>query len=98
MAGAQAELALGKRLFTETAKPAACALCHTLKDADAEGAIGPILDEIKPDAERVKRALRSGGVGAMPSFLGLTEQEMQALARYVAQASGGASAASAASK
>ncbi|MEO7399169.1 MAG: cytochrome c [Polaromonas sp.] len=79
-------MALGKKLFT-TATPA-CAICHTLKDAGAEGAVGPILDELKPDANRVSKALRDG-LGAMPSFkASLSEAEIAALAYYVARASG----------
>jgi cytochrome c6 len=81
-----AKMALGKKLFT-TATPA-CALCHTLKDAGAEGAVGPVLDELKPDANRVSKALRDG-LGAMPSFkASLSEAEIAALAYYVARASG----------
>src|SRR6218665_2260747 len=61
-----AQMARGKELFTTAAVPA-CAVCHTLKDAGAEGAIGPVLDELQPDAARVARALKDG-IGAMPSF------------------------------
>ncbi len=78
-----AELALGRQVFLHGAKPA-CALCHTLRDAGAEGQIGPVLDELKPDAARVLKILRSG-FGAMPSFAEkLSEAEMAAVARYVA--------------
>ncbi|MDT7834387.1 SorU family sulfite dehydrogenase c-type cytochrome subunit [Aquabacterium sp. OR-4] len=84
-----AELALGRQVFKQGAKPA-CALCHTLRDADAEGQIGPPLDELKPDAARVLKILRSG-FGAMPAFADkLSEAEMQAVARYVAVATGAA--------
>jgi sulfite dehydrogenase len=84
-----ATLAAGKGLFTGGATPP-CALCHTLKDAGTTGAIGPPLDEIQPDAERVATALRNG-IGAMPSYKAtLKEEQIQALARYVAKASGGA--------
>lgn len=84
-----AQLALGKQLFTQTATPP-CALCHTLKDAAAEGAVGPVLDELQPNAQRVATAVRNG-VGQMPSFRErLSEAQIQALARYVAKASGGA--------
>ncbi len=77
---------LGKRLFSN-ATPA-CAICHTLKDAGAEGAVGPVIDEIKPDAARVAKALRDG-LGNMPSYKALlTEAEIAALARYVSRASG----------
>jgi sulfite dehydrogenase len=84
-----ATLAAGKALFAGGATPP-CALCHTLKDAGTTGAIGPPLDEIQPDAERVATALRNG-IGAMPSYKAtLKEEQIQALARYVAKASGGA--------
>lgn len=81
------KMAIGKKLFS-TAKPAACSVCHTLKDAGSEGAVGPILDELKPDTTRVSKALRDG-LGAMPSFKAtLTEVEINALAYYVSKATG----------
>lgn len=73
----------GRKLFTGVTP--ACAICHTLKDAGAAGAVGPSLDELKPDAARVVKALRNG-IGQMPAFPQLTEQQVQALARYVEQA------------
>lgn len=80
-----AQMALGKKLFTTTTP--ACALCHTLKDAGAEGAIGPVFDELQPDAARVTRALRDG-IGSMPSFrAGLSDAEIAAIALYVSRAS-----------
>lgn len=80
-----AQMALGKKLFT-TATPA-CALCHTLKDVGAEGAIGPVLDELQPDAARVARAMRDG-IGSMPSFKAtLSDAEIAAVALYVSRAS-----------
>lgn len=83
-----AELARGKELFGKV-QPA-CAVCHTLQAAGAEGQIGPVLDELKPNADRVLRALRAG-IGIMPSYADkLNDKDMQALARFVAQASGGA--------
>ena len=83
-----AQMTLGKQLFTTGAVPA-CAICHTLKDADAEGAIGPDMNELKPEAERVAKALRTG-LGAMPSYAGkLTDAQITALATYVATASRG---------
>ena len=81
-------LALGKKLFTQVNPP--CALCHTLQDAGAAGSVGPVLDELRPDAERVGKALREG-IGAMPSYEEkLTDEEIRALALYVAKASGAA--------
>lgn len=77
----------GRLLFKQSAVPA-CALCHALRDAGAEGEVGPNLDELKPDAARVAKALRNG-IGQMPSYRGrLTEQQIETLARYVVQASG----------
>jgi mono/diheme cytochrome c family protein len=84
-----AQLALGKKLFLQGVVPS-CAVCHTLQAAGAEGAVGPVLDELKPDAARVAKALRNG-LGQMPSYKDkLTEAEIAALALYVSKASGGA--------
>ncbi len=79
--------ALGKRLFTKEAAPA-CATCHTLKDAGTQGTVGPVLDEIKPNAERVANAVRNG-IGLMPSYQNsLTPAQIQALAQYVSGVAG----------
>lgn len=90
--GAQADeptgYARGKALFT-TVKPA-CAVCHTLQAAGAEGQVGPALDELKPEAERVLRVLRNG-FGVMPSYEGqISEEDMRALATFVSHSTGGA--------
>ena len=82
-AAAHAQENEGRRLFN-TILPA-CPVCHTLKDAGASGQIGPSLDELKPDAERVRKALRTG-IGQMPAFVQLTEEQVQTLARYIEQA------------
>jgi mono/diheme cytochrome c family protein len=79
-----AALDRGRMLFTGGATPA-CAICHTLADADATGAVGPSLDELKPDAARVANVLRKG-MGVMPSYAALGEDDIAALAAYVAQA------------
>ena len=82
-----ADLSAGKALFTQGATPA-CAVCHTLKHAGSTGEIGPVLDEIKPTAERVATALRNG-VGLMPAYKGqLSDAQIQLLARYVAGTAG----------
>lgn len=73
----------GRKLFTSVAP--ACALCHKLQDAGATGEVGPSLDELKPDHARVVKALKNG-IGQMPAFPQLTEAQVQALARYVEQA------------
>jgi len=80
-------VARGKTLFS-TVSPA-CATCHTLQAAQAQGQIGPVLDEIKPSAPRVLRALRAG-LGVMPSYAQrLSEEDMRALASFVSDATGG---------
>ncbi|MBC7940821.1 MAG: cytochrome c [Chitinophagaceae bacterium] len=86
-----AQLALGQKLFTQTATPS-CRLCHTLRHAGTEGAVGPVLDELKPNSRRVAAALRNG-LGQMPSYKStLSNDEIEALALYVAKASAQANA------
>lgn len=88
-AGEADQMALGKKLFTQLATPA-CALCHTLRDAGSQGAVGPVLDELRPDAARVENALHNG-LGNMPAYKdSLSEAQIQALALYVSRASGAA--------
>ena len=86
-AAGDASLDLGRRLFSSGATPA-CALCHTLKDASAAGEVGPSLDQLRPDPERVTKALLNG-IGPMPSYRErLTQEQIDALARYVSQVAG----------
>lgn len=80
---ADTTLEAGRLLFTKEAKPA-CAICHTLADAGAVGEIGPSLDDLKPDEARVLQALKTG-IGQMPAFTSLTDEQRQILAKYVAQ-------------
>lgn len=63
----------------------ACALCHTLKDAEASGAVGPDLNELSPDAARVEKAVRDG-IGPMPPFKWLSAEQITLLGNYVAWA------------
>jgi cytochrome c6 len=81
-----ADAELGKRVFTAEAEPP-CGLCHALADAGATGKIGPSLDQLKPTEQRVRAAV-SDGVGAMPAYETLSEEEIAAVARYVATATG----------
>ena len=78
----------GRRLFVKDATPP-CALCHTLADAGATANVGPSLDELKPDAQRVTQAVKAG-IGAMPAYTQLSAEQIQAIARYVSRASGAA--------
>lgn len=82
----EAKLALGKTVFLEISEPQ-CALCHTLADAGSEGEVGPILDELKPDEERVKKAVTEG-IGPMPANEVLSQDEIDAVALYVSTVAG----------
>jgi cytochrome c6 len=85
-AAAEVDKAEGRRLFTQVAVPG-CGICHVLDHAGTEGAIGPNLDELKPDAARVAKAVRNG-IGQMPAFPALNATQVDVLSRYVAAASG----------
>ncbi len=77
----------GKQVFMQAAQPA-CAVCHTLEAAGAEGTIGPSLDELKPDAARVQQAVLKG-LGVMPPFAGkLSPEDIEAVSQYVAKSVG----------
>jgi cytochrome c6 len=76
----------GKAVFT-----ANCGACHTLGDAGTTGAVGPNLDELKPDEATVAAKVQSGG-GAMPAFGDdglLDATQIADVAAYVSSAAGG---------
>jgi mono/diheme cytochrome c family protein len=74
----------GRRVFAQVAQPS-CALCHTFGAAGAVGKIGPSLDELRPDAAKVREAVMKG-VGVMPSFAGkLSPEDIEAVSQYVAK-------------
>ena len=53
-----------------------------------KGAVGPVLDELKPNAARVAKALRDG-IGQMASYKGkLSDEQINAIAAFVATATG----------
>ena len=67
-----------KALFTSN-----CAGCHTFTAAGANGTVGPNLDQISLTADRIAEQIRTGG-GGMPPFEGqLTDEQIQALAKFV---------------
>jgi outer membrane protein assembly factor BamB len=73
----------GKQVFVSN-----CGSCHTLGAAGTTGSVGPNLDQLKPSAARVQKQVRNGGP-AMPSFAGrLTNAQIAAVAKYVAQNAG----------
>ena len=75
---------LGKDIFLNVGN---CGSCHSLKEANTVGNIGPNLNEIKPDIGRVVNSV-TNGIGVMPSYLGiLSEKEINAVAYYVSESS-----------
>jgi cytochrome c553 len=63
---------------------AGCGGCHTLKAAASNGAVGPNLDQLKPNAARVAHQVEVGG-GPMPSFKAtLSPKQIQDVAAFVA--------------
>lgn len=88
LAAQEVDREAGRTIFNETAQPQ-CALCHVLADAEAEGKVGPNLDELQPDMDQVRAAVTSG-VGVMPAFEGtLSEEEIETVSTYVADVAGG---------
>ena len=82
--GSSSALAEGKQIFTQS-----CGTCHTLSDAGTNGNVGPVLDQIKPDKQRVQNAIKTGGTGsgAMPANI-VTGKEADAVATYVSTVAG----------
>jgi mono/diheme cytochrome c family protein len=75
----------GRTLFVET-----CGACHTLDAAGTQGAIGPNLDELQADRERVLRAIERGGTGSGSMPAGLYEgKDAQDVAEFVADSGPG---------
>ena len=71
---------LGKNIFLNKA---ACSSCHVLADAGSDGQIGPNLNEIRPDKDRILNAVKNG-IGVMPMYEGeLTAEEIEAVVYYV---------------
>ena len=80
--GAREDASAGRDLFAGT-----CGGCHTLEAAQTQGTTGPNLDELKPDAERVRTAIREGP-GIMPENL-FEGSEADQVAAFVAENAGG---------
>lgn len=80
-----ATLQAGAQVF----KKAGCGTCHTLAAARARGQIGPNLDELQADVDTVARQVQQGG-GGMPAYADrLSEEDISAVAAYVAQTARG---------
>ncbi len=71
-----------------------CANCHTLKAANAIAAVGPNLDQLRPNKELVLNAIENGrarGNGQMAAEL-YTGEDAEDVASFVAKAVGQADA------
>ena len=70
----------GKEIFLGAGN---CAACHSLLDAGSEANIGPNLNEIRPDVQRILMSVKNGA-GVMPAMEGiLSDEEIEAVAHYV---------------
>ena len=66
-----------------------CGTCHTLADAGTTGTVGPNLDQSKPSVDLAVDRV-TNGKGQMPSFKGqLSEEQIRAVAEFVAGRAGG---------
>lgn len=67
---------------------AGCGNCHTLAAANSTGNVGPNLDDAQADFASVRSQVENGG-GGMPAFGGdLSEEEIDAVSRFVAENAG----------
>jgi mono/diheme cytochrome c family protein len=65
-----------------------CGGCHTLAAANANGRIGPNLDELRPTVAQVQVRVEEGA-GVMPSFRDtLSAEQIRAVAEFVATRAG----------
>ena len=83
----QGDAAAGKEIFAAQG----CGSCHTLADAGSTGQIGPNLDEAKPPYDLVVKQVTNGGTTMPPFKDSLSEAQIQDVAAYVVQATGGGS-------
>ncbi len=78
------DAAAGKHVFLT----AGCTSCHTLKDANSTGTVGPNLDDKKPPYSLVIDRV-TNGKSVMPSFSGkLDKTQIQNVAKYVSSIAG----------
>jgi mono/diheme cytochrome c family protein len=83
--GATGDPTAGEAVFVS----AGCGGCHTLKAAGSTGAVGPNLDQAKPDAALVVERV-TNGKSPMPSFADqLDKKQIDDVAAYVDQSTHG---------
>lgn len=83
--GSAGDPAKGESIFAS----AGCNGCHTLSAANANGSIGPNLDDAKPSYDLVVERV-TDGKGVMPSFKGkLSDQQIADVAAFVSESAKG---------
>ena len=79
---ADPKMDLGLDVYNNKAE---CGACHTLQAAGSEGQIGPDLDALKPQMNKIM-AVVTNGIGVMQAWEGiLSYEEIEAVAYYVFQ-------------
>ena len=79
---ADTKMDLGLDVYNNKAE---CGACHTLQAAGSEGQIGPDLDLLKPQMNKII-AVVTNGIGVMQAWEGiLSYEEIEAVAYYVFQ-------------
>ena len=79
---ADPKMDLGLDVYNNKAE---CGACHTLQAAGSEGQIGPDLDLLKPQMNKIF-AVVTNGIGVMQAWEGiLSYEEIEAVAYYVFQ-------------
>ena len=74
------KMVLGLDIYNNKAQ---CGVCHTLQTAGSTSAIGPNLDQLKPQMTQIIAAV-TNGIGVMQAWEGiLTYEEIEAVAYYV---------------
>jgi mono/diheme cytochrome c family protein len=77
----------GATVFAENG----CGGCHTYEPAGSNGSIGPNLDDSNVTFDQAVQQITNGG-GGMPAFEGdLSQQEIEAVARFVTEGGGSSS-------
>lgn len=83
--GVAGDPAKGEPIFAS----AGCNSCHTLSAANANGSIGPNLDDAKPSFDLIVQRVTEGK-GVMPSFKGqLTDEQIRDVAAFVSESTKG---------
>ena len=76
------KMTLGLEVYNNKAQ---CGVCHTLQSAESEGQIGPDLDALKPQMNKIIDVV-TNGIGVMQAWEGiLSYEEIEAVAYYVFQ-------------